>query len=407
MRNKLKKKFIVTALCAISIVLFLVLGIINGFNYFHNLQESNRILTILLDNNGNFPHQQMQPKEKKRVPGLGPETPFETRYFSVTVKSDGTVISLDTSHINAIDEEQAISYAKQVYHKESGLIDIYRYQTKTENNTATIVFIDDSRNINSFQSTLKISICTSLLGLSAVAILLYIFSSRAISPVIESYEKQKRFITDASHELKTPLTVMNADIDLLEMECEESEWIQDLRKQSENLTNMTNHLISLARMDEENTSLTFIDIPFSDIAEECCLSFQNAVQTHNLTMHCEIEPLITIRADEKMIHQLCNLLLDNAVKYAKNGTSIHVCLRKESKNVIFAISNISSLPITRQDCAHIFERFYRSEESRASSISGSGLGLSLAKHIVLLHHGKIKASIQKEQLFSIIITFPI
>ena len=398
----------ITAISAISIVLFVVLGIINGYSYYRNSEESQHILEMLLDNNGSFPVTKGQPMNGKKEPGFGPETPFETRYFTVVIQSDGTVVSTDTSHIMAVGKEQAVTYAKSVINgKEYGLTDIYRYRIRTEDSTSTIVFLDDSRNLSSFQSTLKSSILTSVIGLCAVALLLYFFSDRAISPIIESYERQKRFITDASHELKTPLTVMNADVDLIEMECGESEWIQDLRIQSKTLTDMTNNMIAMARMDEEKPSMTMIDIPLSDIVEECTSSFRTSLQTHHLTLQNKIEPFLTITADDKMIHQLISILMDNAIKYGKEGTVIHITLYKENRNIVLNVSDTSGLPLTENDCRHVFDRFYRSDESRASSIKGSGLGLSLAKHIVELHHGNISAKIDTEQIFTIHVTLPL
>lgn len=398
----------ITALSAISIVLFVVLGIINGYSYYRNTQESQRILKMLLDNNGSFPVNKGQPANEKKEPGFGPETPFETRYFSVVIQNDGTIVSTDTSHIMAVDKSQAITYAKSVINgRTSGLTDIYRYRISTENGTSTIVFLDDSRNLSTFQSTLKSSILTSVAGLCSVAFLLYIFSDRAISPIMESYERQKRFITDASHELKTPLTVMNADVDLIEMECGESEWIQDLRIQSKTLTEMTNNMIAMARMDEEKPVLTMIDIPLSDIVEECISSFHTSLQAHHLTLNYDIEPFITISADDKIIHQLICILMDNAIKYGKEGTVIHVSLHKENRNAVLTVSDISALPLTEKDCRHVFDRFYRSDESRASSIKGSGLGLSLAQNITELHHGKIHADIDTEQIFTIHVTLPL
>lgn len=398
----------ITAMSAIAIVLFVVLGIINGYSYYHSTQESQHIIEMLLDNNGSFPVNKGQPMNKKREPGFGPETPFETRYFTVVIQSDGTVVSTDTSHIIAVNKDQAVTYARSVMDgNQSGLIDIYRYRIRNEDDTSTIVFLDDSRNLSSFQSTLKSSILTSVTGICAVALLLYFFSDRAISPIMESYERQKRFITDASHELKTPLTVMNADVDLIEMEYGESEWIQDLRIQSNTLTNMTNNMISMARMDEEKPAMTMIDIPLSDIVEECTSSFHTSLQTHHLTLQNDIETFLTITADDKMIHQLIGILMENAIKYSKENSSITVTMHKENRKAVLCISNTSALPLTENECRHVFDRFYRSEESRASSIKGSGLGLSLAKHIVELHNGNISADINTEQLFTIQIILPL
>lgn len=165
----------------------------------------------------------------------------------------------------------------------------------------------------------------------AVLILVIILSKRIVKPVIESYEKQKRFITDAGHEIKTPLTVIDADAEVLEMDCGDNEWLKDIRKQTAKLKDLTNNLIYLSRMEENQDNVVMIDFPISDIVEETASSFQALAVTQEKTFDCEIEPMLTCYGNEQNIQRLLEILLDNALKYSNPGGHISVNLKKKRK----------------------------------------------------------------------------
>ena len=222
----------------------------------------------------------------------------------------------------------------------------------------------------------------------------------------ESYEKQKRFITDAGHEIKTPLTIIGADADLLEMEFGESEWLTDLRRQTNRLTNLTNDLIYLSRMDEEKPRLQMIEFPLSDMMEEITQSFQSLIKSQNKQLTAEISPLISFTGDEKAIRQLLSILLDNAIKYSPEEGTICVKLEKENHAVKLLVSNTTVQPIESGSLKHLFDRFYRLDGSRSSSTGGYGLGLAIAHSIVTAHRGKIWAESPKENFLSIHVSMP-
>lgn len=236
--------------------------------------------------------------------------------------------------------------------------------------------------------------------------MLLILSKRIVRPVAESYEKQKQFITDAGHELKTPMTIISADADLAEMECGENQWISDIRRQAQRLTDLTNDLIYLSRMEEEQPKLQRIDFPLSDVTEEMAQSFQALAKSQEKEFTLHIQPMISFTGDEKAIRQLLSILLDNALKYSPAGGQLKLVLEKQGRSIVLLVSNTSAQPIEQDKLPHLFDRFYRTDQSRSSQTGGYGLGLSIARSIVLAHKGKIRAESGDGRTLTIMIYLP-
>lgn len=197
----------------------------------------------------------------------------------------------------------------------------------------------------------------ALVGLGAVLVLLLILSGRIIRPVAESYEKQKRFITDAGHELKTPLTIISADTDLAEMECGENEWLEDIRRQAQRLTGLTEDLIYLSRMEEAQPRLQFLEFPISDVVEEMAQSFLAPARSQDKKLEIEVKPMISCNGDEKAVRQLVSILMDNALKYAPPGGHLTLRLERQGRTVVLTVSNTTVYPVDKESLEHLFDRF--------------------------------------------------
>lgn len=302
------------------------------------------------------------------------------------------MLESDTGQIVAIDDETAAEFAQKVYAsgRTDGFLGEYRYLRSEEDGNIRIIFLDCGRSLTNLRTMLFAGILVSLLGLAAVLLLLILFSRRIVRPLAESYEKQRRFITDAGHELKTPLTIIGADTDLAEMELGENEWLADIRRQAERLTGLTNDLIYLSRMEEEQPKLSLIEFPLSDVAEETAQSFLAPAQTQGKTLSLAIEPMLSFYGEEKSIRQLLSILLDNALKYSPEGGEISLSVRKQNRSVVLTVSNPSVRPLEKGEQAQLFDRFYRGDPSRSGE-GGYGLGLSIAAGIAAAHRGKIRA----------------
>lgn len=420
MIKKFRIRFIAVAMASIFVVLSVILGVMNVANYRRVVREADNTLKILIENDGKFPEQQpgdnpakkaeeennspeMNESGKNAEPEMPPELPFESRYFTVVLDSDNKKVSADTGKIAAVNEKTAVKYAKTIAKKSktSGFYSGYRYMVKETNGEKMIIFLDTGRNLGNFYSFLITSIVASLGGMLAVLILVIVLSKRIVKPVIESYEKQKRFITDAGHEIKTPLTVIDADAEVLEMEVgDDNEWLKDIRKQTVKLKELTNNLIYLSRMEENQDNVVMIDFPISDIVEETASSFQALAVTQEKTFDCTIEPMLTCYGNEQNIQRLLEILLDNALKYSNPGGHISVELKKYGKGISLSVYNTAEY-VSKESISHIFERFYRLDESRNSKTGGYGIGLSIANAIVQAHKGKITAETKDEKSLKI------
>ena len=218
------------------------------------------------------------------------------------------------------------------------------------------------------------------------------FSGKLLKPVTESYEKQKQFITDAGHEIKTPLTIIQADVDVLEMEHGSNEWLDGIRSQITRLTSLTSDLIYLSRMEEADTSMPMIEFPFSDVISETAMAFQGLAQTQNKIFICSVPSVISYEGNEKAIRQLVNILMDNALKYSPEGGTISLTVQKQGRQIKLSVYNTTEEPISKGSIKQLFDRFYRADSSRSQNKGGYGIGLSVAKAIMQAHNGKITAA---------------
>ena len=418
MIKRLRRKLIAACMVSLAIVLTVILGGVNLTGYHKVVSDADNILSILSTNRGVFPEGKpledfFSPKEPEPAMAyrwlFSPETPYESRFFSVQLDADGQVVQTDTRQIAAIDGTVAETYGQLVAASGaySGFQGDYRFRrTDQENGSVQIIFLDCGRSLSNFRTILLSSVALSLLGLGAVLVLLIVLSHRIVGPVAESYEKQKQFITDAGHELKTPMTIISADADLMEMECGENQWLTDIRRQAQRLTGLTNDLIYLSRMEEEQPNLQCIEFPISDVAEEMAASFQAPARSQEKDFSIRIQPMLSCTGDEKAIRQLISILLDNALKYSPAGGQMELRLEKQGRGVLLTVSNTSAQPISRENLPHLFDRFYRADRSRNSQTGGYGLGLSIARSIVLAHRGKIRAESSDGTTLSVVVNLP-
>lgn len=419
MIKKLRIKFIAASMLSLFAVLFIIMGIIGALNYRKIVEDSDSILTVLKENDGHFPENREEfggeaPKSEKEPHGeepqnslFSPELPYESRYFWVELDKEGETLSANIGKIAAVDSAEAEDYAKRVEQKgkAQGFISTYRYLAYTTDRGTTVMFLDCRRSLDTFRTFVFTALGVSTAGLLAVFLLILFLSGRIVKPFSRNYEEQKRFITDAGHELKTPLTIIDADAEILEMDIGENEWLSDIKNQTKRLADLTNSLVTLSRMEEERAQYQMIDFPLSDMAEETVEAFSALAKTQSKTLRCDIAPMLSVHGDEKALRQLMTILLDNAVKYAVTESEISLTLKKQKKQIYLTVFNRAE-SISREQLSHLFSRFYRTDQSRNSQTGGYGLGLSIAEGIVKAHKGKITASTEDEKSLKITVTLP-
>lgn len=347
-------------------------------------------------------------KKSLRLQEMSPEATYDTRYFTVWLDGNGTAISYHMGNIAAIGKEEAKNYAEELVKKDStkGFQGIYRYRKVETEKGSMIAFLDRRREFASFQNNLLISLSVSLAGFFAVFVLVMIFSKIVFRPVAESYQRQKQFITDASHEIKTPLTIIDANTEVIEMDYGENEWTKSIRNQVERLSLLTKQLVMLSRLDEGNTVSEKFVFSLSDVVKESAGAFWAVALKEEKKIEIQVEEDIAFSGDEKAICQLIHILMDNAVKYSVRQSSIRVFLQRKGRKILLEVSNqAENLPKGNLDV--LFERFYRMDSSRNSKTGGSGIGLSIARAIVQVHKGKITAKSDDGQNIRILVVFSI
>jgi two-component system sensor histidine kinase CiaH len=396
---KLRKKFILIAMGSLILVLTMLMGAVNIANYARLNRSSDDIISVLADNGGSFPppNQQSDAKPpqpdgsgKLFSPGISQETPYETRFFSVELSADGSLKSVNTGKIAAVSTDAAVAMAKTLFAsgKQSGYSGDYKYRAVSKDGGTLYVFLDCTRDLNSFRNFLVLSLLASAGGILCVFILVLVLSRRAVRPVAESYEKQKQFITNAGHEIKTPLAVIDSCTDVLEMEQGENKWTSAIRAQVGRLTGLTKQLVSLARMDEAAPMET-ADFSLTAAAEETLEPFSLMAESRGLRLTSKLEEDVRLRGNETLVRQLVSILADNAVKYAVGG-EIRFTLEKRGKRAVLTCENEAE-GLKPGPQPQLFDRFYRGDASRSSEKAGYGIGLSMAQAIVQAHSGKIEA----------------
>ena len=256
----------------------------------------------------------------------------------------------------------------------------------------SVIFLNSERELHAIRALFWITAAVAGGCLVIVFLLVLLFSRRAIAPYMRNLAMQKQFITNASHELKTPLTAISMSADVLAMDDEHNEWVQNIQLQVQRLAKLVNALVTLSRLDEEQPLPEQTDFVLSDVIWEIAEPMRSLAEAKGKTFTQSIEDGMRMHGDSASIGQLVSILLDNALKYSSPGGEIRLAAFKRHRENIIEVSN----PCALMDTEHIdrlFDRFYRPDESRTASTGGTGIGLSIARAITEAHGGTIEAEI--------------
>ena len=395
---KLQRRFVLICTVSVLSVVALVFGVIVALN----ISSLNKNMDVLADQvsegGGRFPgsfHEgfkpdKLPPKNEPNFDFMGPETPFSTRHFTVLFERSGDVARTIMESIYAITEEQAIEYAEEILDgdKERGWISNYRYKVFSTGFGTGVVFVDGSMNRSAMVQSMAIAGVVLLVCAVLVLALIFLLSKRAVKPIAESYEKQKQFITDANHEMKTPLTLILANLDIAESELGKNEWLDDIRSEGHRMTELVNQLVALSRMDEENHTLNLADVALGKIVADTVSEFEPLAISRGKTMGANIDSDIIYHGDEALLRRLVGILMDNAIKYCDYGGDIVVTLHC-NRHIVLTVENTYAA-VDELELNRLFDRFYRADKARTFK-GGYGIGLSMAKAIVEKHKGEITA----------------
>ena len=400
MLKKLRDRFILSATAAFAIVMLMLVVGINALNYTMTAGRQDEMLAGIME------YERMR---GSRPPGKapmisdmpwadGPEADYTTRFFIVHCSAKGEITDIFHEHISSVDQEKIRRKVEKILsgNREKGYWEDYRYMVRQEENGFKIVFLNVFRDRRLVRSLLWISVVTALVSLSVVFALTALFSGRAIQPYLRNIERQKRFITDAGHELKTPLTSISTSADILAMELDGDEWVRNIQKQTARMTRLVSDLVALSRLDEETPFPEKTEFSVSDAAWETAEAFAPLAEAGGKSWTQRIEENLRLTGDCAAVQRLLSILLDNAVRYSAEGGFISLEVCRRHNRIVLEVSNTCG-PLPLPDLDRLFDRFYRPDESRSSAAGGTGIGLSMARAIAEAHGGKITAEYSDEK----------
>jgi signal transduction histidine kinase len=441
MIKKLKRRFIALAMASLVVLMTVIVAGMNIINYNTVVSEADDKLAALSVNGGMLPFMQndafggMQDDSDWAAPQSGSDAgndafddddwdawiddddyddidaatreglygrgkPFssrdeaeETRFFSVLLTAEESVVRANTDRIYAVDDSAAAGYAKKALEAggESGWVDEYRFAVTDEGNLTRITFLDCTSSLAAFRQFLIASIIMSVAGLLVMIGIICYFAGRIVRPVAESYDKQKRFITDAGHEIKTPLAVIQNYSSLLNAENlpehERKEYAVAISAAAIRLNTLITNVLRLSRLENQQIRPKSEQFDLGGQLTECLLGFENIWEEKEIEIEPDIEDDVIITSDRELLSIVWNNLLSNAFKFTEEGGTVSVSLRTEDKNAVVSVKD-TGCGMPPETVRHVFDKFYQGDTSH--SIQGNGLGLALVKRIVDIVGGEIR-----------------
>lgn len=394
MIRKLRIKFIAVTMASIGCLFLLILLVINLFMNLSSRQQGYRALE-------DFAQQISAPAPEFPARSLHaprPDSPDAFRIFSVECDSDGTISEFNYNHDTDLTEATIQSLFASVYkkglseEKARGVVGSrYLYLIQHTDDIWKVYFLDYSVERSMVYRLFWLCVLVGTIGFCLLFAAVFFLSGWIVKPVERAFEKQKNFIADASHELKTPLTIINANAEVLQSSLGENKWLQHILEQTNRMNLLIRDLLDLARLDSAPKSVVFSEFDLSRAVTASALSFESLAFETQKTFRMEISDGISFLGNETAIRQLVTILLDNAFKYSEKGAQVTISLSKKGDKKILSVTN-TGRGISKEDQKHIFERFYRSDNSRSresGSTGGYGLGLAIAASIVSSHDGVI------------------
>ena len=323
------------------------------------------------------------------------------RFFAVRFDSAGSILYTDVENISSVGEEDAQTIALKAYASGSdkGKIEGFKYlvSVSPDRSEKTYIFLDVTKNRRTLLFVALISVAVGFAAETVMLLLVLLLSKKAIEPIAANIERQKRFITDAGHEIKTPLAIIRANTDAMELHNGENKWSKNIKTQTDRLSGLMKNMLTLARSDDGNLNIVKEELDLSTLVEDTAASFYEPAKLKGLKLVPDIEPEITYRASKEQMVQLVSLLLDNALKYASDAGPIEIMLTRNNKGIKLLVSNAVDNP-GDIDTDKLFDRFYRADEARTQKNGGYGIGLSVVASICAAHHGKAKAYIENSRI---------
>lgn len=389
MIKRLRIKFICINMVIVTSMLLVIFGMVLHFTGENLEAQSIRMMQSIMENRS-------QNRGQLRLPGDRNEE-VQLPYFFVSINPWGELIATSGGYYDLSDTEavQAVITLALTSNDQTGVLEDYdlRFQKNTTPFGQSIVFADISSEMATMESLVSTCIFIGIISLSAFLGLSILLARWAIQPVEEAWNQQRQFVADASHELKTPLTVIMTNAELLQSpgyaETERMRFADSILTMSQQMRGLVESLLELARVDNGTAKMDFSELDFSELVSDGLLPFEPVYFEKELELRSSIEEGIRVKGSQAHLKQVLDILLDNAAKYCAPNGAVCVSLRRQGNHALLSVGNPGE-EISKEDLKNIFKRFYRIDKARSMNHS-YGLGLSIADSILQEHGGKIWA----------------
>ena len=406
MTRTLKRRFIKFTMAAVTCLLVFLVLAINSLNWMMLERQSDAVLEMLVDADGAFQNMDFD-RPPPFVRPLDMDRMRASRFFIVHRDKSGNIVDVNIDQISAIDNETAKSYAMEVLNSDriSGRVHGYKFAVKQLEQDRLIFFMDTSGQSENFRMVLLASSVIAAFCWGLLFFIVILLSGKVIRPVLVGMEKQKQFITNAGHEMKTPLAIIQSNNDTMALIHGENKYNVHIRNQTKRMNVLMSNLLILARLDEE-IPLPVEMVNISNVLSNLLPVYIEEAQTRNFPFSIQIEPDIMRQTNKDSFCQIMTILLDNALKYTKENGCIHLSAKREGRYIFIIIENTCD-PMLEPDPERLFERFYRGDTARTQKKedSGYGIGLSAARAICENFGGSLRAEYSDDRKIRFIARF--
>ena len=399
--KKLRRKIILGVFFSVLVVFALTVVVIGTALNMHLSERSDSITKLINNSDGELPskheYDKMSKEEQIHLYDFDDESRFRMRYFVVYFDSKYNVKSVKTDHIAAVDKTTAGEMASDVLYESNttGYYGDYRYRYSEDTNS--VIFLNISGDAEGIRIIMIFISIVALIFVLLITVIFYFLSKRIVKPFEENSRMQKQFITDASHELKTPLAIISANAEVLAYKDGENEWINNITAQVERIGGLINELLTLNRLEEIDTVVDIEPVNLSELIYTVSADFEQVFKGEKVSVKYDVQPDVVINGNRNQLERLISVLVENASKYISAGGEFRITLKKEMRYTTLSVFNTCEID-PNVDYKYLFDRFYRPDSSRTSGTGGHGIGLSIAKRIATLHNGSIAAVPQVDGL---------
>ena len=398
MIRRLRKNIIIVNMLLVGTVILMIFAAVCINSYSSAKIELERSLNMISERSLDDYKRPPEKFGEKRRDNLPSQL---NSYIMVSVDNEGNILSKQESNATIDDDilNECINTAI-INDNQVGEIGEYNltYTKNVQIERTVIVFADNSSVYSTLRNIILVCVGLFIASMAVIFLISLALSGIAVNPVKDAWNKQKQFVADASHELKTPLTVILANNNIMmshkdsKVE-EEIKWLQSTEEEAQHMKNLIDKMLFLAKSDAESSKTELTKVNVSEVIEAASLNFEPIAFEKGIMLDCEIEPDIIMDSNETMLNQLSHILIDNAIKYSVIDGIVKIKLLKQNNKLIFSVNNKGNV-ISKDEIAHIFDRFYRAEKSRTTK--GYGLGLSIAQNITNSIGGKISVESNEE-----------